>query len=160
MTTLATTVKLVLSSTFTGETGVFTPTASLNNQISAALADADGHFIYSDAVTTVTANKTYDLIGASAVTDPFGVAVDMDVVVMIMIENTDDTNYLHVTGLPAALIKGTTPALIIPPESAICYFSATGAANTGNWTFTGRNAADDANADITWDFCVIGRHVA
>jgi hypothetical protein len=158
MSTLTSNIRIIPSATLTGTVGLVSPSVNTNTVISKDISSTQGTFLYTDDVAIETANKTYDLIGAGAGTDPFGVAVDMDRIAALVVENTHATAYLHITGLPAAMIKGTTPTLIIPPGGAVALAAGAGWANTTNLVITGRNAADNANATATWKVLAIGKH--
>lgn len=157
-TTLTSSITITTAATLAGTQGLVSASASMNSKMVESISNTQGPFLFTDEVSTETANKTYDLIGASAGTDPFGVAVDIDRIAAIVIENTHATTYLHVSALPAAMIKGTTPVLIIPPGGQVALASSTGWAHTTNIVFTGRNSADDANANGTWKMLVVGKH--
>jgi hypothetical protein len=158
MSTLTTSITITTSATLAGTAGLVRPTANMNTKMVELISSTDATMLYTDHVSVAAANKTYDLIGASALLDPFGVAVDIDRIAGLVVENTHATTYLHISGLPAGMIKGTTPVLIVPPGGQVALASATGWAHTTDVVVTGRNAADNGNADGTWKILVIGKH--
>jgi hypothetical protein len=159
MTTLNSTIKISVGGTLAGTAGLVSLTAPLNQILTEEISSTQGTTLYTDSVTSDTANKTYDLIGASALLDPFGVAVDIDQIAAIVIENTHATAYLHVTGLPAAMLKsGAAVTLILPPGGMVALAVGTGWASTTDIVITGRNAGDSGNVSGTWKLVVIGKH--
>lgn len=158
MTTLNSSIKITTTATMTGTSGLVSTAANMSNTLTEVISSAQGTMLYTDEVAVAAANKTYDLIGASALLDPFGVAVDIDRIAAFAVENTHATSWLHISGLPAAMLKGTSPVLIVPPGGQVALASSTGWPHTTDIVFTGRNSADDANADGTWKILVIGKH--
>jgi hypothetical protein len=90
--------------------------------------------------------------------DAFGLPVDIDVLMAIVLENTHATNYIHLAVMPAAILKGTSPVVIIPPGGVFVWAYPPGIAIATTFTVAGRNAADDAAALATWNLTCIGKH--
>jgi hypothetical protein len=157
-TTLTGTIELNALASLLG-TGSANPTANLQSLSSVVLAASEVTFLYLDEVTSVLANKTYDLIGASALLDPFGVAVDIDKIAALIVINTHATQYLRLSVLPATIIAGgSSPILIIPPSGFFAWAAPVGVATTTNFVVTGRDTTDAGNADSTWTVIALGKH--
>jgi hypothetical protein len=156
MSTLAASLTLRTTAQLSNTLGLITAEGNLVDSITETITA--GTFLYTDSITSDTANKTYDLIGASAGLDAFGIAVDIDVIQAIVVENTHATAFIHLSTMTANILKGTSPVVIIPPGGFFAWAYPTGVATTTNFVVTGRNAADDGNADATWSVIVVGKH--
>jgi hypothetical protein len=158
--TLSSTLQLRTTGVLSNTAGLMSVSGSLVDTITQNISSAQGEHLYTDSVIADTANKTYQIASAGGLLDPFGDTVDIDKIALLVIENTHAAAYLHVSALPAAMVKGTSPVVIIPPGGCFAWSAPIGVVAGTSIVLTGRNAADDANDDGTWKIIAIGITVA
>ena len=154
---LTASVQVKTTAALTNTAGLVTATGNLSDTITETITA--GTYLYTASVTVATDSVTsYNLDGGTLL-DAFGLVVDIDVLMAMVLENTHATNYIHLAVMPAAILKGNTPVVIIPPGGVFTWSYPTGIAIATTFTVAGRNAADDAAAVATWGLTCIGKHV-